>query len=39
MPLTFLLLSLPISVGVFVLVFGFAVFHELLVADSARVPA
>ncbi len=33
MPLTFLFLSLPISIGIFVLVFALAILHDVFVAE------
>jgi hypothetical protein len=36
MPLTFLLLSLPISVGIFMIVFGIAVLHDMFVVEPRK---
>ena len=36
MPLTFLLLSLPVSIGAFLIVFAIAFLHELLVVAPQR---
>jgi hypothetical protein len=36
MPLTFLLLSLPASIGVFLIVFAIAVLHELFVVEPRK---
>jgi hypothetical protein len=33
MPLTFLLLSLPITIGIFTLIFALAILHELFVPE------
>jgi len=34
MPLTFVLLSLPLSIGIFVIIFAIAVLHELFAVES-----
>ena len=36
MPLTFLLLSLPVSIGAFLIVFAIAFLHELFVVEPQR---
>jgi hypothetical protein len=36
MPLTFLLLSLPISIGVFMIVIGIAVLHDMFVVEPRK---
>jgi hypothetical protein len=36
MPLTFLLLSLPVSIGAFLIVFAIAFLHELFVVDPHK---
>jgi hypothetical protein len=36
MPLTFLLLSLPISIGIFMIVFGIAVLHDMFVEEPRK---
>jgi hypothetical protein len=36
MPLTFLLLSLPISIGIFMIVFGIAVLHDMFVVEPRK---
>jgi hypothetical protein len=36
MPLTFVLLSLPISIGIFLIVFGIAILHDMLVVEPRK---
>jgi hypothetical protein len=36
MPLTFLLLSLPISIGIFLIVFGIAILHDMFAVEPRK---
>jgi hypothetical protein len=36
MPLTFLLLSLPVSIGIFMIVFGIAILHDMFVVAPRK---